>query len=247
MSVASSQGRVCSLPGHVTGRASLERQRGADHGHQARGQTRNPHVLPAASSRSAGRQAECRQAGQQRLWAHRGRLSLPEIFRGGSWLRFWMLNGKRLCLGFRSRCLRCRMDTSAGLALRTRQEDVGPTGQTEPGWWQPCQRDLELGILMEMARRKHTTGAAGAEAGVPAARTELPLCPWVPDQSQALLQLGASRTTSPWDSRSCTDPLPCSHSFRVDSQPPSSPSRAALHHQPRPDPAGEERNESKGN
>lgn len=51
---------------------------------------------------------------------------------------------------------------------------LGP--EAEPGWWQLCWRDLELGVLMELAWSKHATGAAGAEMCVHGARMVLPLC-----------------------------------------------------------------------
>lgn len=88
--------------------------------------------LPARSTErwEAGRA----QAGRQGSASGHieGGFPFPEIFRGGSWLRFWMLNGKSVRLGFGSRRLRRRMETSAAaLALHMRQEDVGLTGQRQ--------------------------------------------------------------------------------------------------------------------
>lgn len=134
MSVASSQGRVRS-PGPAWARyrvyepGAAARSRPWLLGTGPDQKSSCPPCLPTPPS--ASRQAEGRQAGQGSASGHiEGGFPFPDIFRDGSWLHFWMLNGKSLRLGFRCRCLRCRMDASAvGFTLRMRQEDVGLTGQ----------------------------------------------------------------------------------------------------------------------
>lgn len=237
MGVALSQDRVCSL--------------GPAWACLAWGQTRNPHLLPACQlygarggRQSAGRaQAERRQAGQC-PGAHRRRLSLPRDLQ--RWvLAFWLQNGASLLLGFRSWSPCRRTDTSAArLALRTRQEDMGLAGQRRSldggslagGIWSLGSRwrwdggSTLLGLLVRRCECMQQGGSYPSGS---------------PDHIQAPPQLGVSHIASLLH---CSlHPLPSSRSCRADSQPPSSPWRAALHYQPRPDPAGEERNESKGN
>lgn len=149
-----------ALPGHVR--------------HGAR-----PEILisspPAGSTErwEAGRA----QAGRAAAPAHRGRLFLPTDLPSGSWLRFWMQNGKSLHLGFRS----WRLSLRGHFSSRTSREAGGcgtHGAEAQPGWWQPCWRDWEFEILMRMGWGKHTAEAVGAEVCVHGARTEPPL--WVP-------------------------------------------------------------------
>lgn len=150
-------------------------------GHRAR-----PEILmsslPANSTKR--KQAGRGQAGRagQCLWAHQGRLSVPRHLQ--RWLLAALLDAEWEVPPFGIQMpVPSLQDGRFSSGIHSSHE-AGGRGthrpETQPGWWQPCWRDLELGVLMEMAWRKHTTGAVGAEVCVHGARKELPLCLWVP-------------------------------------------------------------------
>lgn len=142
-----------------------------------------------------------------------GGFVLPVVSRSSFLSDFWMLKGKPLW-----------------------------GRQSQPGWEQPCWRELEFGVLM-VQRGKHMSRAVSTEVLQDGA---IPLrVLGSPERRWGGLQAPLHPTLHPCRSHIVLlSPAP--PSCTVDSQPPS-PSRAALHHQPRPDPAGAVRNESKGN